>query len=209
MADDTTAALQALIKQVSNLTTAVTDQKKQMADQQKKLDGLHDFNARILDEKKDLQRKLEATPKTHTAEAIADMAKMGYEPGADGNWYKAGTQPAHTLTREEARNPATYRAAKKAAAKAGAKLEIVDPDKPEDAHRRGRGDVATTNTTVIKDEDARRVYVRRDVLGSSSFRAQYQKLRDDGFTPESWDQPDDLPQHMQTKLALMEKSNDA
>ena len=29
------------------------------------------------------------------------------------------------------------------------------------------------------------------------------------MTVKSWDQPDDLPQHMQTKLALMEKSHDA
>lgn len=200
MADDTTAALQALIKQVSNLTETV-------GAQQKKIDGLHDFNTRILDEKKDLQRKLEATPKTHTAEAIADMAKMGYEPGADGNWYKVGTQPTHTLTREEARSPAKYRAAKEAAAKAGAKLEIVDPDKPEDAHRRGRGDVATTNTTVIKDEDQQIAYMRRDVMGSDP--RQYQRLRAEGMTVKSWDQPNDLPQHMQTKLALLEKSNDA
>lgn len=197
MPDDTTAALQALIKQVETLTTTVTDQ-------QKRMDGLHDFNTRILDEKKDMQRQLEQ--QTETDKKLADM---GYERAADGNYYPKGTKPAHTLTRAEARDPAKYRAAKEAAAKIGATLEIVDPDATEDPHLRRRGDVATTTTTVIKDEDARRVYVRRDVLGSSDFRAQYRKLREDGFTPESWDQPDDLPQHMQTKLALMEKSHDA
>ena len=196
MADDTSAALKALIQQVSALTETV-------GQQQKKLDGLRDFNTRILDEKKDMQRRLEQ--QTETDKQLADM---GYERAADGNYYPKGTKPAHTLTRAEARDPAKYRAAKEAAAKIGATLEIVDPDKADDAHRRGRGNVATTTTTVIKDEDARRVYVRRDVLGSSDFRAQYRKLRADGFTPQSWDQPDDLPQHMQTKLAMMEKFHD-
>lgn len=55
MADDTNAALQALIKQVITLTETVEAQSK-------RLDGLHDFNTRILDEKKDLQRKLASPP---------------------------------------------------------------------------------------------------------------------------------------------------
>lgn len=195
MADDTSAALKALIQQVSALTETV-------GAQQKKLDGLHDFNARVLDEKKDLQRRLEQ--QTETDKQLADI---GYERAADGNYYPKGTKPAHTLTRAEARDPAKYRAAKEAAAKIGATLEIVDPDKPEDNHRRGRGSVATTTTTVIKDEDQRVAYMRRDVMGSDP--RQYQRLRAEGMTVKSWDQPDDLPQHMQTKLALMEKSHDA
>lgn len=197
MSDDTTAALQALIKQVETLTTTMTDQAK-------RLDGLHDFNTRILDEKKDLQRKLAADNKS-----VAEMEKLGFERGPDGNWYPKGTRPSHSLTRAEARDPQKYREAKAAAEKAGAVLQIIDPDAPDDALRRGRSETATTHTTVIKDEDARRVYVRRDVMGSSDFRAQYRKLREDGFTPVSWDQPDELPQHMQTKFALMEKAHDA
>lgn len=195
MADDTSAALKALIQQVSALTETV-------GAQQKKLEGLHDFNARVLDEKKDLQRRLEQ--QTETDKQLADM---GYQRAGDGNYYPKGTKPAHTLTRAEARDPTKYRAAKEAAAKIGATLEIVDPDKPEDIHRRGRGNVATTTTTVIKDEDQRVAYMRRDVMGSDP--RQYQRLRAEGMTVKSWDQPDDLPQHMQTKLALMEKSHDA
>lgn len=195
MADDTSAALKALIQQVSALTETV-------GAQQKKLEGLHDFNARVLDEKKDLQRQLEQ--KTETDKQLADM---GYERAADGNYYPKGTKPAHTLTRAEARDPAKYRAAKEAAAKIGATLEIVDPDKADDSHRRGRGNVATTTTTVIKDDDQKVAYMRRDVMGADP--RQYQRLRAEGMTVKSWDQPDDLPQHMQTKLALMEKSHDA
>ncbi|MFP7673123.1 hypothetical protein ACG74X_07165 [Marivita sp. S0852] len=195
MADDTSAALKALIQQVSTLTETV-------GAQQKKLDGLRDFNTRILDEKKDMQRRLEQ--QTETDKQLADM---GYERASDGNYYPKGTKPAHTLTRAEARDPAKYRAAKEAAAKIAATLEIVDPDKADDTHRRGRGNVATTTTTVIKDEDQRVAYMRRDVMGADP--RQYQRLRAEGMTVKSWDQPDDLPQHMQTKLAHMEKSHDA
>lgn len=195
MTDDTSAALKALIQQVSALTETV-------GAQQKKLDGLHDFNARVLDEKKDLQRRLEQ--QTETDKQLADM---DYDRAPEGNYYPKGTKPAHTLTRAEARDPAKYRAAKEAAAKIGATLEIVDPDKADDTHRRGRGNVATTTTTVIKDEDQRVAYMRRDVMASDP--RQYQRLRTEGMTVKSWDQPDDLPQHMQTKLALMEKSHDA
>lgn len=195
MADDTSAALKALIQQVSALTETV-------AKQDKRLENLHEFNGRVLDQKKDLQRRLEQ--QTETDKQLADM---GYERAGDGNYYPKGTKPAHTLTRAEARDPAKYRAAKEAAAKIGATLKIVDPDKADDTHRRGRGDVAATTTTIIKDEDQRVAYMRRDVMGSDP--RQYQRLRAEGMTVKSWDQPDDLPQHMQTKLALMEKSHDA
>lgn len=199
MADDTSAALQALIKQVITLTETV-------GAQQKKLDGLHDFNARILDEKKDLQRKFATAPKTHTPEAVADMAKMGFEPGEDGNWYKAGTSQKHTLSREEARDPAMYRAAKEAAAKAGVTLEIVDPAEADGMHRRASRSAIDTSlrTTLIKDNDQKIAYMRRDAMTDPR---QYQRLRADGMTVQQWSNADDLPQHMQTKLTLMEKAH--
>ncbi|MCV6596599.1 MAG: hypothetical protein OIF40_05875 [Mangrovicoccus sp.] len=187
MSNETTAAIQALIKQVETLTTTVTDQ-------QKRMDGLYEHNSRLLDQIKDGKRDDQSKP-DETA-----MNKLGFERGKDGNWYPHGTRPAHVLTREEARDPAKYRAAKEAAAAVGATLEISDPDAPEDRHRAGRGDIATTQATVIKDDDARRVYVRRDVLGSSEFRAQYQRLRNDGYMPVSWDQPDELPAHLQDQI---------
>ncbi|WP_432448908.1 hypothetical protein [Aliiroseovarius marinus] len=45
MADDTSAALKALIQQVSALTETV-------AKQDKRLENLHEFNGRVLDQKK-------------------------------------------------------------------------------------------------------------------------------------------------------------
>ena len=197
MSDDTTAALQALIKQVETLTTTVTDQ-------QKRMDSLHDFNGRVLDEKKDMQRQLEKQ-----AAADKKWAGMGYERGPDGNYYPEGTSPKHSLTREEARDPARYRAAKEAAAKAGAVLQIVDPEKAKDSHRRSSRTETDTSlaTTIIRDADQKIAYMRRDVMGSDT--RQYRQLRADGFNVQSWDNADDLPQHMQTKLSLMEKANAA
>jgi len=49
MADETTAAIQALIKQVGALTETVEKQNKQIDDQNTRLDDLHEFNGRVLD----------------------------------------------------------------------------------------------------------------------------------------------------------------
>lgn len=196
MPDDTTAALQALIKQVATLTTTVTDQ-------QKRMDSLHDFNGSVLDEKKDMQHQLE-----QQAASDKKWADMGYERAPDGNYYPEGTRPKRSLTREEARDPQKYRAAKAVAEKAGATLTITDLNNPGDAHHHSRPEVNTSlSTTVVKDDDQRIAYMRRDVMGSDP--RQYQRLRSDGFSVQSWDQPNDLPQHMQTKLVEMEKSHDA
>lgn len=196
MPDDTTAALQALIKQVETLTTTVTDQ-------QKRMDGLHDFNGRILDEKKDMQRQLEQ--QTETDKKLADM---GYERASDGNYYPKGTKPAHSLTREEARDPQKYRAAKEAAAKAGTQLQIVDSTNADDTHRRSsRTEIdSPLKTTLIKDDDQKIAYMRRDAMADPR---QYQRLRADGMTVQQWSNADDLPQHMQTKLTLMERAHGA
>jgi hypothetical protein len=188
MTDDTNAALQALIKQVSTLTEKIESQDK-------RLDGLHNFNGRVLDEKKDLERKINDRP------APPD----GFQYGKDGNLYLEGTRPAHSLTRAEARDPVKYHAAKNAAAEAGATLQIVDETPADDPRQRGRGDIATTKTTLIKDDDQKIAYMRRDAMTDP--RA-YQRLRNDGFQVEQWATEDDLPQHMRTKLSLMEKSHD-
>lgn len=202
MAEDSTAAIQALIKQVSALTETVEKQNKQIDDQNTRLDNLHEFNGKVLDEKKDLERKSKPTP-----EKIAQMKAAGLEPGDDGNWYIPGTKPTHTLTRAEARDPGKYREAKAKAEAAGATLQIVDPQAADDNHRRSsRTETDTSLSTTVVHDDGRKVaYMRRDVMRTDP--RQYRQLRADGFTVEQWDNANDLPQHMQTKLALMEKAH--
>lgn len=209
MPDDQTAALQALLQQVQTLTTTVTDQAK-------RLDDLHAFNSRVLDEKKDVQRQLDAQiPPKKTIVDIADeeiherkMRAANLEKGPDGNWYPQGVRPAHSLTREDARDPAKYRAAKEAAQKAGVTLTVID-DGNGDPTRQPRAQVANTRTTVIKDDDTKRAYIRKDIFGTPEFQEQYKQLRANGYTPVSWAQTDDLPPHMQTKQRMMENAANA
>lgn len=198
MTTPTDAAIAALLKQVQTLTETVTAQSK-------RLDDLHEFNTKILDEKKDAKRALDAAQSNMTPEQIANLQSMGFEKADDGNWYPAGSRGAHEITRADARDPAKYRAAKLAAERAGKTLSIIDPTAAEDTHRRPRADVDTAlRTTLVRDDHERVAYMRRDAMQSDP-RA-YQRLRAEGFTVQQWSTTDDLPQHMQTKLALMEKS---
>ena len=126
MPDDTTAALQALLQQVAKLTETVTDQ-------QKRMDDLHAHNGRLLDKVMDTKRENAAPAPKKTLIDIVDeeiherkMRAANLEKDADGNWYPQGVKPKHSLTREEARDPRKYAAAKEAAAKAGATLTVVN-----------------------------------------------------------------------------------
>jgi len=192
MPDDTAAALQALIKQVSTLTETVTSQ-------QETIDGMKQHNDRLLDQIKDNKRKSAIPPAS---------IPPGMVQGADGNWYPKDTNPTHSLTRDEARDPQKYRAAKAAAEKAGATLAITDDSPADDNHRRNtRTPTDTTlKTRLVKDEDQRIAYLRRDDMKDAR---QYQNLRQAGFVVKSWDTAQDLPDHMQRKLQLMEKADES
>jgi len=206
MADDTTAALQALMQQVQTLTNTVTDQ-------QKRMDDLYAHNGRLLDKVMDGKRE-QASPKKTLIDVVNEetrerkMRAANLEKDADGNWYPVGVRPAHSLTREEARDPAKYRAAKEAAQKAGVTLTVID-DGNGDPTRQPRAQVANTRTSVIKDDDTKRAYIRQDLFGTPEFQEQYKQLRANGYTPVSWAQTDDLPQHMQTKHRMMENAANA
>lgn len=196
MTTDTNAALQALIQQVSKLTETVEAQ-------QSSIDGMKKHNDRLLDQIKDGKR-------ASSPEVKAQMENAGMVQGGDGNWYPKGAQPnhEHTLSRADARDPAKYQAAKKAAEDAGATLRIRDDNPTEDNHRRtSRTETDTTlKTRLVKDEDRKVAYLRRDDMRDTR---QYQTLRSEGFTVQSWDQATDLPDHMQRKLQLMEKAHES
>ncbi len=112
MPKQTDAAIHALIKQVSTLTETVDAQSK-------RLDDLHQFNTKILDEKKDVQRQLAAQQKPDDTQNPA--IPKGMVRGDDGNLYFEGGPKStdHVIKRSDARDPDKYRAAKLAAEKAG------------------------------------------------------------------------------------------
>ncbi len=205
------AAIAALIKQVETLTETVETQNKRM-------DDLHAFNGKILDEKKDLERKLQADdsksakPDPATDARRKELEAQGFEKRDDGNWYPKGETVAHTITREDARDPRKYAAAKEAAAKAGKQVQIIDPNATErvDQHQRNnsRPDIdINLKTTLVTDDHRKVAYMRRDAMRDDA--RQYQSLRRDGFTVEPFNTADDLPQHMQTKLRLAENAANA
>lgn len=203
MPDDTAIAIQALIKQVETLTATLTDQ-------QKRMDGLYEHNSRLLDQIKGGKAD-ETAPKKTLIDVVNEetqerkMRAANLEKDADGNWYPQGVRPAHSLSRADARDPRKYAAAKEAAQKAGKTLTVID-DGNGDPTRQPRAQVANTRTSVIKDDDTKRAYIRQDLFGTPEFQEQYKQLRANGYTPVSWAQTDDLPQHMQTKHRMMENA---
>jgi hypothetical protein len=210
MPDDTTAALQALLQQVQTLTTTVTDQAK-------RLDDLHAFNSRVLDEKKDMQRKLDAAPPPKkTLIDIVDeeiherkMRAANLEKDADGNWYPQGVKPKHSLTREDARDPRKYQAAKEAAAKAGATLTVLNGNDDPTIRNTGKGNVVQSKVFTFDDTHERVRYIRADMETGKGIVGRRMQAEKDGFRTQTFRTADDLPPHARTKFDLMERAANA
>lgn len=115
------------------------------------------------------------------------------------------------MTREQARDPQAYRAMREKAAKAGKTVTVVD-DGEGDRHWRNaptaaeRTAVAQTATITIDDTHHKVRYVRADHQTGNGIVQRRLDAEREGYRIETWRQPTDLPQHMQTKLALMEKA---
>ncbi|THH38621.1 hypothetical protein E4Z66_03365 [Aliishimia ponticola] len=209
MPDDTTAALQALIKQVVILTTTVSDQ-------QKKMDDLHEHNGRLLDKVMDAKRELPASePKPNTLEQHLDAERdrrdldvVGMARGPDGKVYlQSGSGPApHVLTREQARDPVQYRAAKEAAAAAGVELRVASEHIDPTTRNTGRNPVMSSKTITFDDTHERIRYVRADMNTGSGLVARRMQAERDGYKVRSFSSLDDLPDHARTKFNLMEKA---
>jgi hypothetical protein len=213
MPDDTTAALQALIQQVSALTETVQSQAK-------RLDDLHTFNGRVLDEAKDLKREKKAlTQILEEQERDRALSNANLTRDADGkirlNDFSSPTgrtiDGAHVITREQARNPAAYRAAKEAAAKAGVPLRIGDVGNADPTRRNALSlpAIATTKTISLTDDHYRIHYHRADHASTNGFVQRRLEAEREGFKIVTWRTPEDLPEHMQAKLRLMERAHDA
>ncbi len=208
MPDDTTAALQALMQQVTKLTETVTEQSK-------RLDSLHGFNSRVLDEKKDMQRQLDAAKKKSIVDIVAEetqerkMRAAGLEKDADGNWYPKGIRPKHAITREDARDPRKYAAAKEAAAKDGMTVTVIDGDVDPTIRNTGKREVIQSKTFTFDDDHERVRWVRADMETGKGIVQRRMRAEQDGYTIKTFHTLDDLPQHARTKFELMERAANA
>lgn len=208
MPDDTTAALQALMQQVTKLTETVTEQSK-------RLDSLHDFNSRVLDEKKDMQRQLDAAKKKSIVDIVAEetqerkMRAAGLEKDADGNWYPKGIRPKHAISREDARDPRKYAAAKEAAAKDGMTVTVIDGDVDPTIRNTGKREVIQSKTFTFDDDHERVRWVRADMETGKGIVQRRMRAEQDGYTIKTFHTLDDLPQHARTKFELMERAANA
>ncbi|MCU0826935.1 MAG: hypothetical protein MUE52_05905 [Tabrizicola sp.] len=140
------------------------------------------------------------------------MQAAGFVKDAAGNWILGGSQsePGVYLSREDARNIAKYQAAKLEAEKRGLPLRIGDSR--EDPTRRNTTAppaIAPTKTISLDDDHHRIRYVRADHQTGNGIVHRRLEAERQGFKIQTWRTPEDLPQHMQTKLALMEKAHEA
>ena len=205
MSDETTAALQALIKQVETLTTTVTDQ-------QKRMDGLYEHNSRLLDQIKDGKREAQPGKKT-IVDIVNDetherkMRAANFEKDANGDWYLKGHRPKHSISREDARDPAKYREAKAAAEADGATLAVLDQSNDDPTIRNTvKNDVVQSKTFTFDDNHERVRYIRADMETGKGLIQRRMMAEKEGYRIQTFRTPDDLPAHARTKFELMEKA---
>jgi len=187
MPSDTTAALQALIKQVATLTTTVTDQ-------QKRMDGLHGHNTRLLDQIKDDKREAAST---------SQNSKGTNSPSVSDT-------PGVYLTREEARDPRKYAEAKTQAETEGVPLLVLrDDDEPSDLDTGKRATPIQSKIVTFDDDHERVRWLRADQNTGSGLISRRLQAERDGYRVKTFVTLDDLPDHARTEFELMEREANA
>lgn len=209
MPDDTTAALQALIAQVTTLTQTVTAQ-------QKRLDDLHAFNGKVLDEKKEAAREKETALSSVDkllAQLEADQRERALKAAnftrdASGKLMLGGSQqePGVYLSREDARNPVKYREAKLEAEKRGVPLRVMDTAEDPTRRNTGQSEIMKSAIFTFDDEHERVRYVRADMQTGTGIVQRRLAAEREGYTVKTFRTLDDLPEHAARKFTLMEKA---
>lgn len=209
MPDDTTAAIQALLQQVTVLTETVQTQ-------QKHLDAL---KTHILDEKKDALRekdtalssvdKILAQLETQQREKALKLA--GCERDAAGNLVLGGgrTERGVFLTREEARDPVKYREAKAKAEAEGLPLRVSDTAEDPTRRNTGQPDIMKSTVFTFDDDFTKTRFIRADMQTGAGIVQRRLQAAKEGFTIRTFRTLDDLPEHAARKFTLMEKAANA
>lgn len=206
MPDDTTAAIQALLQQVTVLTETVQTQ-------QKHLDAL---KTHILDEKKDALRekdtalssvdKILAQLETQQREKALKLA--GFERDASGKLVLGGraAERAVYLTREEARDPVKYREAKAKAEAEGLPLRVSDTAEDPTRRNTGQSEVMKSTVFTFDDDFTKTRFIRADMQTGAGIVQRRLQAEKEGFTIRTFRTLDDLPEHAARKFTLMEKA---
>lgn len=211
MPDDTATALNALLQQVQTLTDKVEAQDKEMK-------GIRKLNARLLDEKKDLERAFK-DPSAHkdtliekldAAQRRRELELAGFKVDDDGN-ATYGNQSHYIIKRSEARDSEAYRKAKELAGKAGLPLKVVDDIPRQDNTIRNvtKADVIQSHTFEVDDTHEGVRYIRADMHTGDGMVRRHQMAEQAGLRIKTFRTIDDLPPHVQTKFHLMERAADA
>lgn len=208
MSNDTAAAIQALIKQVETLTTTVTDQ-------QKRMDGLYEHNTRLLDQIKDGKANKQP-PKKTIVDIVNDetherkMRAANFDKDAKGEWHLKGHRRKHSISREDARDPAKYREAKAAAEADGSTLTVLDQTDGDPTIRNTmKNEVVQSKTFTFDDNHERIRYIRADMEMGKGLIQRRMMAEKEGYRIQTFRTPDDLPAHARTKFDLMEKAANA
>lgn len=210
--DPTTAAIQALIQQVSALTETVTTQ-------QKRLDDLHAFNSKILDEKKDVSREKDTALSSVDkllAQLEADQRERALKAAnftrdAEGKLVLGGnsTEQGIVLDRASARDPVKYREAKARAEAAGLPLRIIDEGDDPTRRNTGQADIMQSTVFTFDDEHERVRYVRADMQTGNGIVQRRLAAEREGYTVKTFRNLEDLPPHAARKFTLVERAANA
>lgn len=210
MPDDTTAAIQALMKQVAALTETVQKQDALIK-------GVRDHNVRLLDEVKDARRASKPAPdifdKLEQEESARKLDLLNLVRNPDGSSRLASGTGDHgnaiVLTREQARNPQQYREAKAAAAARGVPLRIDSGPEDPTMRNNDRPQVMRSKTFTFDDTHERIRYVRADMQTDSGLVNRRLAAEREGFKVRTFHTLDDLPPHARQKFELMEAAANA
>ncbi len=109
------------------------------------------------------------------------------------------------LTREAARNPATYREAKALAASRGVPLRIAsESEDPTMRNNDHRAQVVQSKTFTFDDTHERIRYVRADMQTGAGIIQRRLAAEREGFTVRTFNTPDDLPAHARDQFTQLE-----
>lgn len=206
MPDDTTAAIQALIQQVSALTETVQAQ-------QAKID---DMKARVIDEKKDAVREKDTAlasvdkllAQLEAQDRERALKNAGFSRDAEGKLMLGGSQsaPGTYISRQDARDPVKYREAKAKAEASGLPLRIIDEGEDPTRRNTGQPDIMKSTVFTFDDEHERVRYVRSDMQTGNGLVQRRLAAEREGYTVKTFRNLDDLPPHAARKFSLMEQA---